>query len=684
MGRVVSGQVAAGPALASRIIVRPRGPRAGSEVAPGEVGLGEVGFSEIGLAEGEPPAADSTEGALGGVPPEFLYRLVLESGPRFFLADCDGRLRLASDSFRELAEQIAARSGPALAELLALPKIAAELAQRDETLRDFVLPEMPRRQLSVRHRALRDARGLLVGVYGTVEELTESAWLERELAAAQERLHDVTRLVSDWVWETDADLALSFVSPRICEMLDYHPRELIRCRLADFGTFPDGRHGFPGPEGSSPLPFRDIAFSVARRDGARRLLLLSGLPVFSASGDFVGYRGTARDVTQETEAGERAAQSRGQLTRAIESISEGFTLFDAEERLVLCNSKFRSMFPATADLLEPGIAYADFIHAVAERGGVMLGSETARAWSERQCALRRQGAAAFELQLGDGRWVKVSDRRAADGSTVGILTDITELKRREAALYSAKEYAEVASRSKSEFLANISHELRTPLNAIIGFAEIMRDEIFGPVGSQQYRDYLGDILDSGRHLLDVINDILDVAKAEAGKLELDEEEVDVADVIRSAMRLVHERAHKSELTLGTEAPAQLPLLYADERKLKQILLNLLTNAIKFTPPGGRVEITTELDPSGDFVLRVADTGIGIAPEHIATALAPFGQVDGSMTRKYEGTGLGLPLTHAMVELHGGTLSIASRVRQGTTVTVRLPATRLRYQFDCGG
>jgi PAS domain S-box-containing protein len=509
--------------------------------------------------------------------------------------------------------------------------------------------------------------------------------LARELATAQERLEDITRLVSDWVWETDSELALSFVSPRVGEILDFHPRELVGRRFRELGSFPDGEPPVVRSDRrQTPPPFRDAAFRIRRRDGASRLLRLSGLPVFSATtGDFLGYRGTARDVTQETEAWERAAQSRERLTEAIESISEGFALFDSAERLVLCNSKYRSMFPNTAALLEPRMAFADFVRASAACGGILLDADMIEAWCTRQGQLRNGGQITFELQLGDGRWAKVADRMTTEGSTVGILTDITELKRREEALSAAKEQAEIASRSKTEFLANISHELRTPLNAILGFTEIMRDEIFGPVGSRQYQDYLGDIHASARHLLDVINDILDVAKAEAGKLELEEEEVAIATVIRATTRLVQERAHRNEQTITIVAPDTLPQLYADERKLKQILLNLLSNAIKFTPTGGRIEITAALDPSGEFLLQVADTGIGIAPDDVAVALAPFGQVDGSLNRKYEGTGLGLPLTRAMVELHGGILSIASQPNAGTTVTVRLPAERVRH-FDYAG
>src|SRR5207302_11446852 len=224
-----------------------------------------------------------------------------------------------------------------------------------------------------------------------------------------------------------------------------------------------------------------------------------------------------------------------------------------------------------------------------------------------------------------------------------------------------------------------SHELRTPLNAIIGFSEIMREELFGPLGSPQYQEYMDDVLDSAQHLLKVINDILDVAKAEAGKLELAEEVVEISSVVRSATRLIEERAQRSDVALRMRLPAGLPALYVDERKLKQVLLNLLMNAVKFTPAGGTIEMAGRLADNGDFLLTVTDTGIGIAAKAIATPLAPFGQVDSKLARKYDGTGPGLPLPSAMIKLHGGELTIGSTVGKGTTVTIRLPAARVRPQ-----
>jgi signal transduction histidine kinase len=505
----------------------------------------------------------------------------------------------------------------------------------------------------------------------------EAAHRQR-LALAEERLDDITRLVSDWIWETDPELKLTFVSLRVTGVLGFHPRDLVGRSLLDIGSFfGEAAEGPPPLDPARRSPFRDLPFRIAHRDGTDRLFRLSSLPVFcSQTGAFLGFRGTARDVTVETEAWESAARSRAQLSEAIESISEGFSLFDHADRLVLCNSKFRAMFPNTA--VVPGTSFETILREAVANADVRVAEGEREVWLERRLQLRSAPRASFEMQLGDGRWVKAGDRQTADGSTVGIRTDITELKNREQALLAAKELAEVASRSKTDFLANVSHELRTPLNAIIGFSEIMRDEIFGPIGSPQYRAYLRDVLDSAHHLLDVINDILDVTKAEAGKLDLDEAELEVSHLVASAMRLVQERAERAALTLRSDIAANMPLILVDERKMKQVLLNLLSNAVKFTPAGGTVEVAVRLAEDGGLLIEVVDTGIGIAEADIAVALSPFGQVDRQLNRKYEGTGLGLPLSQALIDLHGGRLSLASRVGKGTTVTIHLPAVRVRH------
>ncbi len=243
-------------------------------------------------------------------------------------------------------------------------------------------------------------------------------------------------------------------------------------------------------------------------------------------------------------------------------------------------------------------------------------------------------------------------------------------------LRAALEAAEARSRAKSDFLASMSHELRTPLNAIIGFSEIMRDECFGPIGSARYKGYAGDVHESARHLLRLINDMLDMAKIEAGKLELEESELDPAELLHAVLRLAAPAGENRRAPVETELPAEPPLLRADERKLKQILVNLLSNALKFTPVQGCVVVSLRPEPDGGFSFLVSDNGIGMAPPDIAIALTPFGQVANRQSRQQEGTGLGLPLSKALAELHGGSLELQSALGAGTTATLRLPAWRV--------
>lgn len=255
------------------------------------------------------------------------------------------------------------------------------------------------------------------------------------------------------------------------------------------------------------------------------------------------------------------------------------------------------------------------------------------------------------------------------------LQDVTERRRESEALREARDQATDSSRSKSEFLANMSHELRTPLNAIIGFSEALERELFGPVGNPRYREYATDIHDSGVHLLNLINDILDLSKIEAGHFTLHEDETDLDGIVASACRIVRHRAQQASISIETHLPKPAISLVADERALKQILINLVSNAVKFSNDCGTVSVDCKVGPQG-LSIAVIDQGIGIAEDDIPKALSPFTQLDGTLSRTHEGTGLGLPLAKHMTELHGGTLRIESKPGEGTTVFVELPASRL--------
>jgi signal transduction histidine kinase/HAMP domain-containing protein len=356
-------------------------------------------------------------------------------------------------------------------------------------------------------------------------------------------------------------------------------------------------------------------------------------------------RDNIRTMMDREIAARRSAQAR--LVNAIESSDEGVVLVDGDNRILIANSQAARFFPSFGAGFAPGAPMPPPLE---------------------QALVEPKG----EMQLADGRWLRLANSATNDGGRVVIVSDITELKAREAALHQAKDQAEAASRAKTEFLANMSHELRTPLNAVIGLSEIMSGEVLGPIGQPKYKEFAGDIVSSGRHLLDIINDILDSVKLQSGKMTLHLQPTAIGAIVESAIRIVREQAESAAIKLVCSIEPNIPLVNADELRLRQVVLNLISNAIKFTSKGGLIAVTAQRS-GGDVRVAVSDTGIGMAPEDIPKALEPFSQVDNSLSRKYGGTGLGLPLSKLYVEGHGGTLSIESARGHGTTVSFALPA-----------
>jgi two-component system, cell cycle sensor histidine kinase PleC len=538
-------------------------------------------------------------------------------------------------------------------------------------------------------------------------QAAKAAEADRTLAIATERLDKALDRSSCGMWDWDLAHGTIFWSKSMFEILGMEPK-------GDFLTYGELSHRIHPDDGNMDTMIEDLLngkqaifnreFRMKHEKGHWMWLRARAALAPGDTPDEPHLIGIVFDITQQKLADQMNLEAELRLKDAIENISEAFVLWDTENQLVLCNSKYQQFHQLPASVCAPGTPYAVVTQAAKEP---IVRQLVPAAGGE------SPDAKSMEVQLGDGRWLHINERRTKDGGFVSVGTDITALKKQEERLLLSertlmmtvrdlqkerlmadqqsqrladladkyareKTRAETANRSKSEFLANMSHELRTPLNAIIGFSEVMHSQLFGPIGADKYLEYSQDIRKSGQFLLDVINDILDMSKIEAGRLDLELTQASLPAIFDDIMRFVRSRAVEGNVEIDLDVPERCDIM-ADKRALKQIFINLLANAVKFTPDGGRVKVSVTRHDGG-AVVKIQDTGIGIPASDIEKLGRPFEQLENQMTKSKGGSGLGLAISKSLVELHHGSLKIASTVGKGTTVTVTLvnnPAGEMR-------
>ncbi|MET3582177.1 two-component system cell cycle sensor histidine kinase PleC [Mesorhizobium robiniae] len=499
------------------------------------------------------------------------------------------------------------------------------------------------------------------------------------------------------LWDWDMVRGKMYWSRSMYDMLGYEPCDT----MLSFGEVDEIIHPEDGDlfQLANRIVAREIdhidqVFRMRHADG-QWVWMRARAQVIDPEAPEIQLIGIAVDVTEQRHLALRSEAADLRLRTAIENINESFVLWDSTQRLIMCNSKYQQDNGLSDRDVMPGAS-----RAVLEERMLAFASERRLANLNGQ-----QGGVTFERQLADGRWLQVNELRTRDGGTVSVGSDITQIKLHQEKLVDSErrlmatihdlslarraeeersrelvelnrkymketERAEAANRAKSEFLANMSHELRTPLNAIIGFSELMEQALFGPLGSPRYEEYATDINGSGKYLLGVINDILDMSKIEAGQFSMDQEEIDLCPLMRETVRVISLQAAEKSITVETRIPDSLTL-FADRRAIKQIIINLLSNAVKFTGQGGRIAVRAR-NTSSALVLTIEDNGCGIPKEALSKLGRPFEQVQNQFSKSHAGSGLGLAISRSLAELQGGALKIRSTEGIGTIVSVRIP------------
>jgi PAS domain S-box-containing protein len=503
-----------------------------------------------------------------------------------------------------------------------------------------------------------------------LRDLADRLALEELESARRARLDAFLAAAADFTWECDDQGRLTAIGPGFLRLTGLLAPQV------------KGRHWHalaPGPETAfhlpeAPHPFRDMPLTVRHVDGTAVTMLLSARPIVDDGGAFSGYRGVGRllDPALLAAADEEAARA----LALLEALPDGLFVLDEKGVIAFANKQAAALLGTTPEALR-GHRFAALLDP---DGRKEVHEALSRAGAGAPLALLGEGSeVCFSTAEGIRRSFLLAFRRldlAAGAAFCALIRDMSPWHAIEAELTDARDAALRANRQKSEFLAKVSHELRTPLNAIMGFAEIMRDERLGPINNPRYLGYLRDIHHSGQLLLSLINDLLDLSKVEAGKLELKFTNVDVARVIERCTSLMEPAAQAARVAVAIEIAPDLPAIVADERSLEQIVLNLLSNAVKYTGPGGRVRVVAAMNAQGGVDLSVQDTGIGMTQADLRLALEPYRRAESRELLDKPGTGLGLPLAKALAEANRAEFRIESAPKAGTSIEIRFPAARV--------
>lgn len=554
--------------------------------------------------------------------------------------------------------------------LLAKGSVQYELA--------FVQPDGGLREIEVTASAISylDQPAVLAEWRDISERRRRDEQIERERQLAVERMNDSTRAMAGCIWETDAEHRFVFMTDSVERVFGYPPEyHYGKTRKELQGE----QNSAAAPDEIDELmaqrePFHEIDFSRKNIDGTVRWMRSSGVPCYDGDGRFCGYRGVAFCIEYEKQLeaareqlGREAAQARNRLEEAIEVFQSGFALFNQDEKLVVSNAAFREIITLSKEDAEAEPTFEDIIALKTDRMG--LEGDVRRTYIENRLAEHHGDVGAVLRKTSNGRWLTTAERPTAEGGIVCSWADVTEL-------IAAREEAEAANVAKSEFLAMISHEIRTPMNAVLGMSSILLQEEMDP----EQRSKVETIQKSGKALLSLINDVLDLSKIEAGKVELERERFNLCDLIDSVFELVGDTADSKGLTLSgfVAANAETDLI-GDANRLRQILLNLVANAVKFTSEGGvrlcANVLAAENSTAATLKVEVVDTGIGIPAETLDKLFQPFTQADASTTRRYGGTGLGLTISKQLIESMDGAIGVDSVPGEGSRFWIETPFVR---------